>query len=313
MRISVLVPSYRRPDLLLNCLRALENQSRQPDEVVVVLRDTDSDSRKSFDLFCARTRLPLKLVLVNRPGQMAALNAGMERVLGEVVCITDDDAEPLYDWISRIESRFIRQAALGGLGGRDHVHFGGVAAPTRRVDVVGKIQWFGRTIGNHAQESVGAREVDCLKGCNMAFRTDLPLRFDERLRGDAYQNEVGICLAVKAAGRKLMYDPEIRVNHFMGARQYGTERAGLSAERLSNNSHNHLLVRMEHMPVWQRLIYLAYTFTVGDQETPGLIKSIQLARGRPRESLEILTPSISGKLNGISTWWRSRRPGALPG
>src|SRR6185369_13761481 len=121
----------------------------------------------------------------------------------------------------RIEARFAADPKLGALGGRDHVYMGGTIQPTVQVETIGKIQWFGRAIGNHSQDSTGYREVDCLKGCNMAFRTDLRPRFDERFLGDAYQNEVSLCLAVKHKGMRIMYDPEIRVNHFLGARQYG--------------------------------------------------------------------------------------------
>ena len=102
MKITVLVPSYRRPDLLVKCLGALERQTRRPDEVVVVLRDTDHESRDAFASYRAGTSLPLVAALVSRPGQMAAMNAGLEAATGEVVCFTDDDAEPFADWVERI-------------------------------------------------------------------------------------------------------------------------------------------------------------------------------------------------------------------
>ncbi|HET9480225.1 MAG TPA: glycosyltransferase, partial [Candidatus Polarisedimenticolia bacterium] len=244
--------------------------------------------------------------------QMPAMNAGLEAVTGDIVCLTDDDAEPFPDWTARIEQRFEDDPDLGALGGRDHVHLGGALQPTRHVTRVGEIQWFGRSIGNHAQDSVGFREVDCLKGCNMSIRTRLRPRFDERLLGDAYQNEIAVCLAIRAAGMRIKYDPEIRINHFIGARTFGTERSGLTPERLFNNSFNHVLVRLGHWPTWRRLAYLVYTFAVGDQETPGLVKSAQIARGRPRDILRILRPSWRGKVAAIA---RHRRdlPAASPG
>jgi len=297
--ISVLIPSYRRPDLLRNCLGALSAQTRRPDEVIVVLRDIDRESREAFAAFAAVSRLPLRLALADRPGQMAAMNTGLAIVSGDVVCLTDDDAEPFPDWLARIEARFLEARSIGGVGGRDHVHFGGIPAPTKTVDVVGRIQWFGRSIGNHSQNATGYREVDCLKGCNMAFRTDTGLRFDERLRGDAYQNEVGVCLRIKMSGRKIMYDPEIRVNHFIGARQFGTDRSGHTADRLANNSHNHVLVRRGNLSPLRMVAYLVYTFAIGDQETPGLLKAVQLGRGHPVEVVRILMPSLRGKVAGF--------------
>ena len=301
MKISVLVPSYKRPDLLVRCLGALERQRRIPDEIVIVFRDTDLASQSAFADYLQRTHLPVAQVLVSRPGQMAAMNAGLEKVSGEVVCFTDDDAEPFPDWVERIEARFLADPRLGALGGRDHVHIDGVLQPTMRVDIVGKLRWFGRTIGNHSQDSVGFRETDCLKGVNLSARTSLKPRFDERLRGDAVQNEVALCLAIRNQGMRIMYDPEIRVNHFLGARQYGTARTGLEPERLFNNSFNHVLARIPYLPAWRGLTYLVYTFLVGESDTPGLLKGLLLSRGNPVMCRDILAPSIRGKLAAMTT------------
>ncbi|NTX23610.1 glycosyltransferase family 2 protein, partial [Burkholderia cepacia] len=41
MKISVLVPTYRRPADLARCLLALQRQQRLPDEVIVVARPED--------------------------------------------------------------------------------------------------------------------------------------------------------------------------------------------------------------------------------------------------------------------------------
>jgi len=38
MSIAVIVPTYRRSQDLARCLEALQNQTRSPDEVIVVIR-----------------------------------------------------------------------------------------------------------------------------------------------------------------------------------------------------------------------------------------------------------------------------------
>jgi len=307
VKVSVFVPSYRRPALLRNCLAALARQTRPPDEIVVTLRDTDRESRGVIeDLMPA---LPLRLALVSIPGPMPAYNRGVQSVTGDIVCITDDDTEPFADWVERIERRFTEDPSLGAVGGRDHVHWAGVPQSTRPVTRVGIVQWFGRTIGNHSQDAVGAREVDCLKGCNMALRTDLPIRFDERLRGDAYHMEVAICLAVKSARRRILFDPEIQVNHYLGPRPEGADRLGLAPERLSNNGFNQVLVLMPHFPLWRRLAFLVWVFAVGDQTSPGLVRALMLTRGRLGQLGGILLPSQRGKLEGLKAW-RSGSAGA---
>ncbi len=63
---------------------------------------------------------PPRVVLVREPGVVAAYNRGLDTATGDVVCFTDDDAAPHADWIERIERAFGEDAALGGMGGRDH-------------------------------------------------------------------------------------------------------------------------------------------------------------------------------------------------
>jgi GT2 family glycosyltransferase len=72
MKITVLVPTFRRPDDLTRCLAALERQHRAPDEVVVVVRPDDHASHACLDAHVALKRLPLVVAPVELPGQVAA-------------------------------------------------------------------------------------------------------------------------------------------------------------------------------------------------------------------------------------------------
>ena len=45
MIITVLIPTYHRTRDLARCLEALEDQTRAPDEILLVVRDTDSETR----------------------------------------------------------------------------------------------------------------------------------------------------------------------------------------------------------------------------------------------------------------------------
>ncbi len=116
------------------------------------------------------------------------MSAGLEVARGDIVAITDDDAAPHPDWLARIEAYFSTHQGLAGVGGRDVVCHGEHPEGGAR-EVVGKVQWFGRVIGNHHLGIGRAREVDELKGVNCAYRHAALRRvgFDERLRGTGAQ------------------------------------------------------------------------------------------------------------------------------
>src|SRR6266702_3200083 len=120
MRLSVLVPTYRRPADLSRCLSALAAQTRVPDEIIIVTHSEDIDTLALL----ARQQeiLPLRTVTVDRSGVVAKLNRGLSVCQGDIVAITDDDAAPRPDWLARIEAHFRDDARIGAAGGRDFVH-----------------------------------------------------------------------------------------------------------------------------------------------------------------------------------------------
>lgn len=307
MKISVLVPTYRRPDDLSRCLRALAGQHRVPDEVLVVLREDDHECRR-VAAESARQGLPLRQVTVHQAGQVAALNSGLMEVSGDVVAITDDDAAPWPDWLQRIEAHFMADAGIGGVGGRDWVYSGG-ELELGSFALVGKIRWYGRAIGHHHLGVGDAREVDTLKGANCAFRTLAlrPLGFDTRLRGHGAQvcNDMGISLAIKRAGWRLIYDPAVAVDHFPAKRHDIDQRASFNFQAQSNMVHNETLVLLDHLPFWRKPVFLLWALLIGTSEAYGLA---QVLRFLPRKGGIVMArfvASFHGRYEGVRTWLRT--------
>src|SRR5687768_14537941 len=166
MRISVVVPTWRRPDALARCLQGLEEQARPADAVILVVRQNDEETMNLLERK-GRGTLNFTVAWVTHPGLLAALNRGLDAVSGDTVAFTDDDTVPHQDWLVRIERHFADESHLGGLGGRDILHPASSQAAQSRVGVV---RWYGRLVGNHHLGIGGPRRVDLLKGANMSFR-----------------------------------------------------------------------------------------------------------------------------------------------
>jgi GT2 family glycosyltransferase len=112
MRISVVIPTYKRPSLLKRCLHALYNQmfNKLEYEVIVV-----SDGPDESTLLAMRNLLVLqypvfKLVqLPQKKGPAAARNAGWREASGDLIVFTDDDCIPDINWLRRFYEAFVRQ------------------------------------------------------------------------------------------------------------------------------------------------------------------------------------------------------------
>jgi cellulose synthase/poly-beta-1,6-N-acetylglucosamine synthase-like glycosyltransferase len=294
-RLSVIVPSWRRPADLARCLAALDAQRLPPDEVIVVARADDApthallrERERAWARECERARArggaqPVRAALVvarvNRPGVVAAYNCGLDAARGEIVCFTDDDAAPHPDWTQRLAGAFARSPRVGGVGGRDIVHERGTVLTGAHARV-GLVRWYGRAIGNHHVGCGAARPVHVLKGVNMAFRRDAlaGLRFDERLRGTGAQVhcEMQFSLDVVRRGWLLVYDPSILVEHYPAVRGDEDQRFVFNDTAFYNASFNLRLIMREHLGLPGRCAFVVYATLVGTRADPGLARALML-------------------------------------
>ncbi|MEH2109605.1 glycosyltransferase family 2 protein [Nostoc sp.] len=300
MRNTVLIPTYRRPQDLSRCLLALQEQTKPVDQVIVVVRDTDADTWQ-FLAQLNTDNLPLHTVKVTQPGVVAALNAGLAAVEGDIVSITDDDAAPHPDWLERIAAYFTCDSHLGGLGGRDWIHHGSKLEDESRP-VVGQLQWFGRVIGNHHLGVGEPREVDILKGVNMSFRTQAigQLRFDERMRGTGAQVhfEMAFTLTLKRAGWKIIYDPNVAVDHYPAQRFDEDQRNNFNEIAFINLVHNETLVLLEHLPFIRRIVFLFWAVFVGTCDSLGLVQWLRFLPSQGQLAGKKLLASWRGRWQG---------------
>ena len=299
MTITVLIPTYRRPQDLQRCLSALEAQKRQAEEILVVVRDTDVETRE-FLAGYAPPMPGLRVVTVVSPGVLAAMNAGLAEATGEIIALTDDDTAPYPDWLARIESHFAADPCVGGVGGRDWQ-----ANDLRSRRVVGIIQWHGRVIGNHHLGVGEARVVDVLKGANCAYRAE-PLKaigFETRLRGGGAQVhwELSLGMAMRAAGWKLIYDPAVGVDHFTGERfdEDVNHRGVFNAAGVANTSYNETLILLNHLPPIRRAVFLVWALLVGTWAEPGPLQVPRLLARRERNVWQRLLATYAGRLSAV--------------
>jgi GT2 family glycosyltransferase len=103
MLASVVVPTYRRPDLLDRCLAALAAQEFDPSACeIVVADDAGSEvTRRQVDGWAARCSIPIRYATpVSAHGPAAARNSGRRAARGRVVAFTDDDCIPDPRWLA---------------------------------------------------------------------------------------------------------------------------------------------------------------------------------------------------------------------
>jgi glycosyltransferase involved in cell wall biosynthesis len=308
MKLTVLLPTYRRSKDLERCLEALKRQSCPADELLVVVRDTDDETRLFLDKFDVEA-LPLRILTVNRPGVIAAMNLALDHVSTDIVAITDDDAAPHHDWLAKIRSHYMADVQIGAVGGKDWLYIGDelqdASGHPGASNIVGKLQWFGRMIGNHHIGFGASREVDFLKGVNSSYRMSAikNRRFDVRLLGHGAQvhHEIAFCLALKKQNWKIIYDPSIAVDHYSGQRFEETERYIFNREYWINMSHNEMLVMLENLSGMQKVIYIIWVIIVGTRGSFGIFQMFRFWRSEKNISYRKFETSMQGRWQVLQT------------
>lgn len=200
LRLSVVVASHGRPELLCRNLIGLAQQDLARFEIVVVADNEGLNAIKALP-FAAR----IKTANQSTPNISQARNQGIALSGGDIVAFIDDDAVPEQSWADRLLARFAD---------------GELAAVTGRV--LGRngisVQWGEMSFDHLGRDYQGAERAKgpYLKfhGTNLALRRNLLCDlggFDEALR--FYLDETDLALRLQKKSLNRMFDPEIVVHH----------------------------------------------------------------------------------------------------
>jgi GT2 family glycosyltransferase len=115
-RLSVVIPTFNRPELLARVMDGLAVQTWPRDRFEVIVVDDGGDLAAAPVVEAARGRgLPVVVERQANAGPAAARNRGIRRATGQVVVFLDDDCVPTTDWLEQ-HARGHAQTRLATLG-----------------------------------------------------------------------------------------------------------------------------------------------------------------------------------------------------
>ena len=117
--ISVVVPTYNRPQLLKNCLRNLCNQALDQNlyEIIVVSDGPDNETNAMVAQYKMLTKARIHfLSLPTKKGPAAARNLGWQNATGVLIAFTDDDCLPATDWLQSIYRHYKNEVEIAYTG-----------------------------------------------------------------------------------------------------------------------------------------------------------------------------------------------------
>ena len=278
---------------------------------MLIVRCEDNETQNSLAGYDYGS-LPIRIILVEVPGTVCAHNVGIEACVTDVLAMIDDDTAPQPQWLRIVLQDFRIDPQLGGLGGRDRC-FNGDFFDEEKASTVGKLQWFGRAIGNHHRGCGAIREVDILKGANMSFRAAAleKARCDTRLRGKGSQpnEDISLTLAVKRAGWRIAYDPNAIVDHFQSARDEERHYGGIvqitDPVPFVDYAFNEVIGIWDSLSHMRKVAFILWSLLIGTGVCPGLVQALRFTPRLGGQSWYRFYLAQKGKLEAIASLLRS--------
>lgn len=251
-RYSIVVPTYRRPDLLDGCLEALAalDYDKAAMEVIVVDNGGAQNSAPAAERFRPALNIRYLVNRVNR-GYGYSVNRGIVEARGDRIMLLNDDARPAQDSLRECDRLLDADPSIGCVGARAIEAGYGVYGTE-----IGRIDEHGEIISNFVVDCGEPRDVDHLYGfCYVFTRKAVELvgLNDRTLLAKPYSTgdriETDHCLMVKRAGLRVVYHPRMTAVHLAKPRPDISE-ASLAWVR--NSIRNTLYLYLKHYGLFGR-------------------------------------------------------------
>ncbi len=329
--VSIIIPTYNRPEALRNCIRALQRQTYASEDFEVLVVDDGStppvDAAKLTDHECtSASNMHVRVIRQVNAGPAAARNVGVQKARGELVVFIDDDCLAEEGWLEKlIETHQQYPQALVGGECLNDVH-DNIFSVTNQV-ILNCIYDF---------HNPNPQDVLFLASNNWLCRRDMFLDlggFDDGFR-QAGGEDWEFCFRWRSKGYRIVWQREARAKHlhhqdlsrFLNMHyRYGQGaflfRQIVRRSEFKENSNDRdfytrelplsVLRQFRHLPGWgQRAKILLLLITWRTFDTLGYIRegirSIRRNRRSPTSQQEthsigslLNTPGMSGESEGL--------------
>ena len=198
---SVLICTYNRSDMLKMALDALIHQTVEKPDQVVIVNGGDDRSDLVVQNYMDRPDIKVDLIKTVNKNLAASRNIGLAHCTGEIVAMTDDDAEVFPNWVTHMKKVQGEHPEAGCVGGA-------VIGADSNISLLSRIA--DAAVFSSPPVSGYVRTI---AGVNVSYKRSVlqvvGLQDETLFRGE----DVDFNWRIKKLGYEIYYDPEIKVLH----------------------------------------------------------------------------------------------------
>lgn len=233
--ISIIIAVYDQLRLTLDCLKSIQRQSAPGEYEIIVVDDCSAETTSA-----ALASIPGLHLLRNETnlGFLESCNRGARMARGDYLLFLNNDVEVRPGWLEALRRVFELRADAGLVGAK-------LIYPDGRLQEAGGIIWrdasgmnYGKGDRAERPEYNYLREVDYCSGACLL----MPRALFEEVGGfdpafaPAYYEDSDLAFKVRAAGRKVYYQPRAVVLHHEGATSGRSTERGAKRFQLVNQT-----------------------------------------------------------------------------
>jgi len=232
-RVSIVIPVYNKIEYTVACLRSLAEHAGATAFEVIVVDDCSSDTTAER---LAQIDGVRAIRNAQNLGFIGSCNAGAQAARGEFLLFLNNDTIVTAGWLEAL-LRCAEEEPDAGLIGAKLVY------PDGRLQEAGGIVFsdgsgwnYGRFEDPNDPRYSFRRDADYCSGAAVLLRRDLFNQlggFDMRY-APAYYEDTDLAFAVRAAGKKVLYEPRSVVVHFEGVTSGTDVGSGIKRHQVLN-------------------------------------------------------------------------------
>ena len=105
-KISVLIVTKNRPQILRKCLKSIRDQILLPSQIVVIDNGDDRETKETINDFTKTSQIKVDYFQEKRQGEAFARNMALRKAVNEILVFIDDDCIANKNWLKTIVEHF---------------------------------------------------------------------------------------------------------------------------------------------------------------------------------------------------------------